>query len=175
MIFVYIFAGLIALLLLISALLPKIYNVEKSIVISKPVPEVMSYISNLNYYSQWNPWQQTDKSATNSVTGEPGIAGHKYAWEGKKVGVGSLTLNSLDQKHIHFDLEFVKPWKSKAKDNWLFEGWGDGSETKVTWQNSGGLPWPIASLMGPMILKNLNHQFELGLNNLKKMVEGKTA
>jgi hypothetical protein len=41
----------------------------------------------------------------------------------------------------------------------------------VTWQNSGQLPWPIASLMGPMINKNLNHQFEQGLNNLKKMCE----
>lgn len=78
----------------------------------------------------------------------------------------------MDDRHIHFDLEFFKPFKSKAKDNWLFEPWGDGNETKVTWQNSGQLPWPIASLMGPMITKNLNHQFEQGLNNLKKMCEG---
>jgi hypothetical protein len=67
-------------------------------------------------------------------------------------------------------LEFLKPWKSKAKDNWLFEHWGDG-ETKVTWQNSGNLPWPMARLMGPIIHKNLNHQFEAGLSNLKKFCE----
>ena len=70
----------------------------------------------------------------------------------------------------HFDLEFLKPWKSKAKDNWLFEAWGN-NETKVTWQNSGALPWPMASLMGPMIIKNLNFQFQQGLNNLKQMCE----
>lgn len=170
MIFVYIFAGLIVSLLVISALLPKTFNVEKTIVISRPVTEVMNKISDLNYYSKWNPWQQSDPSTKSSITGTPKMPGHKYAWEGKKVGVGSLTLKSLDDKHIHFDLEFLKPWKSKAKDNWMFEAWGEG-ETKVTWQNSGQLPWPIASLMGPVINKNLNHQFEQGLNNLKKMCE----
>jgi len=33
MIFVYIFAGLIATLLIISAILPKVFNVEKTIII----------------------------------------------------------------------------------------------------------------------------------------------
>jgi hypothetical protein len=170
MIFVYIFAGLIIMLLVISALMPKTFNVEKTIIINRPVREVMACVSDLNYYSKWNPWQQSDASATNTITGTPKTAGHKYSWVGKRVGVGSLTLRSLDDKHIHFDLEFLKPWKSKAKDNWLFEPWGN-NETKVTWQNSGQLPWPMASLMGPMINKNLNFQFEKGLANLKKMCE----
>lgn len=172
MIFVYIFIGLVASLLIIAALMPKTYSVERSIVINRPVEHVMERISDLNYYSQWNPWQKADPTAKHTITGMPGSPGHKYAWEGKKVGVGSLTFINKDPKHIHFDLEFFKPWKSKAKDNWLFEPWDDGSQTKVTWQNGGGFPWPVARLMGPMITKNLNYQFEQGLNNLKKMCEG---
>ncbi|MBL7723445.1 MAG: SRPBCC family protein [Chitinophagaceae bacterium] len=171
MIIIYILAGLIAGLLIAAALMPKIYNVEKTIVISRPVTDVMNRISDMNYYSQWNPWQQSDPTAKSTITGIAATPGHKYSWTGKKVGVGSLTLQRIDDKHIHFELEFLKPWKSKAKDNWMFEPWGDGGETKVTWQNSGDLPWPMARLMGPMINKNLNHQFEQGLNNLKKMVE----
>ena len=132
----------------------------------------MNKVGDLNYYSKWNPWQQSDPTARNTISGTPKAPGHKYNWEGKKVGVGSLTINSIDNKHIHFDLEFLKPWKSKAKDNWLFEAWGDGTETKVTWQNSGNLPYPMARIMGPMIHKNLNKQFEEGLVNLKKMCEG---
>jgi hypothetical protein len=172
MIFVYIFVGLISTLLIIAALMPKIFNVEKTIVIGKPIADVMNKVSDLNYYSQWNPWQQSDPTAKNIITGTPKIAGHKYAWEGKKVGAGSLTLNNMDDKHIHFDLEFIKPWKSKAKDNWLFEPWGNNGETKITWQNSGDLPWPIARLMGPVLQKSLSKQFEQGLENLKKMCEG---
>lgn len=171
MIFVYIILGLIILFLLIAALMPKNYNVEKSTVIKKPVQEVMGRVGDLNHYSKWNPWQQSDPTAKSTISGTALQPGHRYGWEGKKVGVGSLTIRSADNKHIHFDLEFVKPWKSKAKDNWLFEDWGNGSETKVTWQNSGELPWPVARFMGPMITKQLNHQFEIGLANLKKMCE----
>lgn len=172
MIVIYIILLLIAALLIAAFLLPKNYNVEKAIIVKKIARDVMEKVGNLNFYSQWNPWQQADPTAKSTVTGSPKTAGHKYAWEGKKTGIGELRLVGIDEKHIHFDLEFFKPWKSKAKDNWLFEPWGDGNETKVTWQNSGNLPFPIARLMGPMIRKNLNHQFETGLNNLKKMCEG---
>ena len=170
MIVVYIILALIVALLIISALMPNSFNVEKSIVINKPITEVMSRIANLKDYALWNPWQQSDPTATNSITGTPGTPGHKYAWEGKKVGVGALTLNQMDDRNIHFDLEFFKPWKSKAKDNWHFEPIGS-NETKVTWQNSGQLPWPVARMMGPMISKGLNKQFVEGLNNLKKLCE----
>lgn len=172
MIVIYILLGLIAALLLISLAMPKSYNVEKNIIISKPVADVKNKIADLNYYRQWNPWQQMEPGASQTVTGTPGAKGHKYAWKGKKIGEGSLTLLSQDDKHIHFDLEFLKPWKALAKDNWMFEQWGNGNETKVTWQNSGQLPWPMARLMGPLLNKNLNHQFEKGLENLKKMCEG---
>jgi Polyketide cyclase / dehydrase and lipid transport len=171
MIFVYIFLGLVLALLIASYMMPKNYTVEKTAIINKPVPDVMDKVGDLNYYSKWNPWQQVDKTATNTITGSPQTAGHKYAWTGKKVGIGALTINNVDEKHIHFDLEFFKPWKSKAKDNWLFEEWNN-NDTKVTWQNSGDLPWPMARLLGPMIIKNLNHQFETGLKNLKAMCEG---
>lgn len=172
MIVVYILLGLVLLLLLVAAMLPKNYNVEKSIVIKKGLPAVMDKVGDLNFYSQWNPWQQSDPTAKGTVTGTPKTPDHKYSWTGKKVGEGTLTLNKIDSRHIHFDLDFFKPFKSKAKDNWLFEDWGEGNETKVTWQNSGELPWPTARLMGPMINKNLNQQFETGLKNLKKICEG---
>lgn len=164
-------AGLVLLLLLIAALLPKAYNVEKTAIIHKAPAFVLSRIADLNYYSIWNPWQQSDPTATSTITGTPAMPGHKYAWTGKKVGVGSLTLEKLDDKHVHFLLEFIKPMQSKAADNWLFEPWGDGSQTKVTWQNSGALAWPVARLMGAMISRMLNKQFEQGLVNLKKMCE----
>ena len=170
MIFVYIFLALVVGVLLISAFMPSRYLVEKTIIVSKPVADVMDKVANLNNYAQWNPWQQADPLATKNVSGQPKTVGHTYSWQGKKIGVGNLKISRIDHKHIHFNLEFLKPWKSHAKDNWLFEDWGM-EETKVTWQNSGELPWPMARLMGPIINKNLNHQFETGLKNLKKMCE----
>ena len=171
MIFVYLFIGAVTGILLISAVMPRRYNVEKSTVINKTIDDVMDKVGDLNNYASWNPWQQMDPSATKTVSGIPKSVGHKYVWHGKKVGEGSLTIRSINVNHINFDLEFLKPWKSHARDNWMFKGENNGG-TRVTWQNSGDLPWPMARLMGPIINKNLNHQFEKGLNNLKKMVEG---
>jgi hypothetical protein len=170
MIVIYIAAALIALFLVISFLMPSRYNIEKTIIINKPVAEVMNKVGDLNHYRDWNPWQKNDPNAESTVTGQPKTKGHKYSWQGKRLGVGSLTIAGIDDRHIHFDLEFLKPWKSKAKDNWLFEDWGS-NESKITWQNAGDLSWPMARLMGPVINKNLNHQFETGLKNLKQMCE----
>jgi hypothetical protein len=171
LIIVYVILGLILLLLLIAALMPGRFNIEKTIIIGKPLKDTRQRVGDLHQYAIWNPWQQTEPKSTKEITGTPNTPGHRYSWQGKKIGTGSLTLLSLDEQHIHFELAFVKPWKSKAKDNWLFEPWGDGNQTKVTWQNSGELPWPIARLMGPMINKNLGIQFEKGLQNLKRMCE----
>lgn len=170
MIIVYILLGLIALLLLIASILPGSYNIERSTIISRPVDLVRERISNLNHYSIWNPWQQSDPKAVKTITGTPSQAGHRYEWEGPKVGKGSLTLTSLDQQHIHFKLEFIKPFASIANDNWLLEPWHE-TNAKVTWQNNGAFAWPVARLMGPFIMKHLGQQFEKGLNNLKKMCE----
>lgn len=172
MIVVYIVVGLIVLLLIIAALSPKRYNIEKSIIIGTPRNVVLDKVANLNYCKDWNPWQQTEPSAKAIISGTPKTPGHKFEWEGKKIGAGSLTIHDIDNKHVHFDLQFIRPWKAKSKDNWLFEDWG-ASETKVTWQNAGNLPYPIARLMWPMINKNLNQQFVAGLNNLKKLCESK--
>jgi hypothetical protein len=170
MIFLYIFIGGVVIILIVSALMPSRYYVEKTTVIKRPVSLVMDKIGDLNNYAKWNPWQQADPSSTKNITGIPKTVGHTYSWQGKKTGVGSLSISGIDSKHIHFNLDFLKPWKSHAKDNWLFEEWGN-NETKVTWQNSGQLPWPLARLMGPMINKSLNQRFEGGLKNLKRMCE----
>jgi polyketide cyclase/dehydrase/lipid transport protein len=166
----YVLIAIIAVLLIAALFLPGKYHIEKTIIINKPVPSVMDKVADLNHYAAWNPWQKMEPGSKSSITGTPRQPGHKYSWEGKKIGVGSLTLRDLDAKHVHFDLEFLKPFKSSANDDWLFEEWGT-ADTKVTWRNNGALSYPLARLMGPMLNKTLNKQFVEGLNNLKALCE----
>jgi Polyketide cyclase / dehydrase and lipid transport len=170
MIILYILLGIIATLLIVALFLPGKYQIEKTAIIKNTVSEVMMRVADLNHYAAWNPWQKSDPGAKGTITGTPAQKGHKYAWEGSKVGIGSLTLRDIDNKHVHFNLEFIKPFKSKASDDWLFEEWGQG-ETKVTWSNNGDLSYPIARLIGPGLKKSLNRQFEEGLENLRKICE----
>jgi len=171
MIVLYIILGLIVAVLIVAAIMPGKYVIEKEIVINKPQADVYAKVADFNYYREWNPWQNSEASAKYKISGTPSSVGHRYDWEGKKIGSGSLTVRSLTpNSSIDLDLEFIKPWKTKAWDNWKFEDLKNGS-TKVTWHNSGPLPYPVARLMGPVINKNLNDQFVQGLNSLKKMCE----
>lgn len=177
MLILYIVAGIVAvmvIILIVALFLPGRYYIEKRIIIAKPKDYVMDKVADLNHYASWNPWQKKEPGGASDITGTPKTAGHCYRWEGKKIGVGSLTLRNIDKRHIHFYLDFVKPWKASAHDDWLFEEWGTG-DTKVTWQNSGDLPYPIARLLGPMLNKKLEKQFGEGLQNLKNLCEGNTT
>lgn len=170
MIVVYILLGLVATVLVVAALLPSAYRVSKSTTIARSPTEVYAKIADLNFYKQWNPWQKTDPGATSTITGSPDTIGHSYAWEGKKVGQGSLTVRKREPgQAVEFDLVFIKPFSSKADDLWTFAATEGG--TLVTWTNSGPLPYPMARLFGPILTKQLNVQFEAGLRDLKVLCE----
>lgn len=166
----YVLLAVIIVLLVIALYLPSRYFIEKSAIIKKPCDIVIDKVANLQHYAQWNPWQQKNKPTKKDITGTPKTIGHKYAWEGKKAGKGSITIHDIDYKHVFFELQFLKPFKARARDNWVFEEWGNG-ETKVTWQNFGDLPYPIGRIMGALMYKNLNRQFTEGLNNLRAVCE----
>lgn len=172
MIFIYILLGIMAIVAILAFTLPSKYYVEKTMTMHTNVSNVFKNVANLENYKNWNPWQKLDPEANNTITGEPFSVGHQYEWNGKKVGVGKLTIKSIQEnKAVHFNLQFIKPWSSKANDDWKFEAIND-NECKVTWSNSGNLPAGMARLMGPMIKSQLNKQFIQGLSNLKALSNG---
>lgn len=170
MIALYIIGGIIVLVLLIGLVMPSGYTVEKTMEMNAPVDKCYNMVADLNNYRDWNPWSKMEPDAKKTISGTPKTPGHSYEWFGKKIGHGKLTLRKAEPgKAVDIDLEFFKPFKSKADDLWNFSE--AGGKTKVTWKNTGALPFPMARLMGPMITKNLNSQFEEGLNNIKQIVE----
>ncbi len=171
MIVLYIILGIICLFFVVAALLPSSYKIVKEITIKAPVNKVFMQVADFNNYVTWNPFQKMEPNAKNTITGEIAQVGHKFKWEGKKIGEGQLSIKAVtENKSIDFNLEFFKPWKSVADDGWKFEDLGNG-EVKATWANSGALPYPMARLMGAMIRKNLSKHFEDGLKDLKAKCE----
>ncbi len=170
MYFAIVLGSLVALILIVSAFMPGTYAIKAETTIDAPKRKVQDHIADLNHYRDWNPWQQMEPGSKQQIEGTPHVIGHSYAWEGKKIGAGKLTLQSITPgNEVKFKLEFFKPWKSIASDEWKFEG--DDKNCKVTWSNNGPLAWPMARLMGPMIVKQLNTQFAVGLKNLKTLCE----
>jgi hypothetical protein len=167
---IYVLVAIILILLVIALYLPNGYFIEKHAIIKRPCDVVMNKVADLHNYAQWSPWLKMDANSKSKITGTPKMPGHKYTWEGKRIGVGSLTLRDIDHKHVFFELQFIKPFKARGRDNWIFEEWGNG-ETKVTWQDFGDLPYPHGRLIAFLMYKNLNRQFTEGMNNLKNLCE----
>ncbi len=171
MIFIYILIALIILILLVALILPKTYKINKSIIINNSAINCFNIIADLNQYHSWNPFYKLEPTATTQIDGTPKTIGHQYTWDGKKIGVGALTIIAVtENKMVEFELEFLKPFASKAYDKWTLEQLPD-NQIKINWHNTGVLAFPIARLMGPFITKNLNSQFDQGLTNIKQLLQ----
>lgn len=163
-------AGIIAVFLLVAALLPASYTVERNIRINQTPEVIYAQVADFNNFLLWNPWSSTDPDAKNEISGTSQQPGHKWAWSGTEVGKGYLTLTEV-QPHtrILMELGFTEPWVSKAKETWTFEA--AAGQTLVTWRDEGELSYPFARYFGLLMDNMLGKDFEKGLNNLKKRCE----
>ena len=166
----YVLIGIIALLLVVALFLPSTYSVERSVEIAKPPEVVYPLVADYNNWLKWSPWPKMDPEAKQTVTGTPGTPGHSWSWDGETSGVGRMTLASAEEnRSVRAKLVFKKPMESEADDSILLEPTPTG--TKVTWRNSGNLPYPIGRFFGLGIEGMLGPQFEEGLAGVKSIAE----
>jgi hypothetical protein len=153
--------------------LPKTYSVSRSAVINAPDSVLYKNISDFNEFLTWNPWMKKEPSAKTVVSGTPSQPGHKYTWEGKETGSGSMTIKTVTPNSlIDIDLRFVKPFESQADTKFAITA--DGTGNKVTWTMSGE-----NNLMGKWMClfmdmdSMVGKDFEEGLKSLKEKSEMK--
>lgn len=171
-IILYALGGLVALFLVVALFLPARYEVTRTIEIKQPTEAVYAKVSDLNQWLSWNPWSRQEPSAKNTITGEAKQVGQKWAWEGKVVGKGSMTIGELQtNKSITLQLNFEAPMQDQAANSLLFAPTATG--TKVTWLMKGDLAYPIGRYFGLMIDGMIGKDFEDGLRNLKNELEKK--
>ena len=144
-------------------MMPKIY-VKQSIRINVATDNVRNVITNLTDWAKWSPWLILEPGV--KVTVRPD--GKSFSWEGNLIGSGEMSLNSLNNQNIDFDLLFLKPFKSKAKAG--FELKAEDDSTIVSWIMDSSLPffmfWMVKK-MESMIAKD----YERGLAMLKDFIE----
>ena len=115
--------------------MPKM-NIDKSIVIDKPISEVYSTIRDFNKWTAWSPWIITDPEAKVTVAAD----NNSYEWVGPVTGEGNMKITSeKENERIDIDLTFLKPWKSEAKVWFIFKD--EGGSTKVNWGMDSSLPF----------------------------------
>jgi polyketide cyclase/dehydrase/lipid transport protein len=173
MIVLYVIAGLIALILIIAALIGTAWNFEKSITISAPVEKIWENINSLQALNRWNPWIAKDPNIKIEYSGTDGTLGAKFSWlsADKNVGEGSQTIVKItDKSELLSRVDFIKPFAGTG--NAFMRLAPEGSATKATWRMESSTPYPMnfIKIFG-VIEKNMDRDFNAGLNKLKEICE----
>lgn len=164
-------AGLIVLLLLVAAVLPSTYHIERESVLGAPSGAVFTQVADLRQWEHWSPWKDIDPKTAYTFRGIPGSVGSVWSWKSPIAGSGSMTLARVEPgKSVHIALAFTEPNTMHSTFTWRFEDLQQGG-TRAVWMMDGELSWPIERLMGPFFDSWMGTDFEKGLVQLKSRVE----
>lgn len=166
-------AVLAVVLAVIGVFLPPTWEVQRSVLIQAKPEQIFPHVNELKRWQTWSAWT-TERYPDMKVTfsGPESGVGAQSAWEGEESGEGKLTLTQSDPaKGIAFDM---------VMDHGLFKSSGsiafapEGQATRVTWRNTGDVgDNPYMRYFGLLMDMNMGPDLELGLNNLKRVVESR--
>ncbi len=162
-------AFLVGLLLLISAMLPKDFNVLREVTIRATPAEVHALVGDLTRWNEWAPWTDVDPTVVITLGKITRGVGASQRWQGDS-GSGSLTFTRSDPlRGIEYDVVF-DPSPNKNHATIHYQQGPEG--TTVSWRMMGTVPTPVLGgiiaasmdpLAGPMLY--------IGLLNLKGVIE----
>ena len=157
---------------------PSAYHVERKLEVAAQADLVFGVLNDLHQFAGvlvlfGTPWEQLDPNMQKTFEGPAAGVGQSYAWSGKEVGKGKMTIEeSVPGLKVGIKLEFVKPMASTATCALTLAGTPTGSV--VTWSMDGnhnfiGRAFGIFMDMDKM----LGTDVEKGLAQLKTVAEGK--
>jgi hypothetical protein len=164
-------------LVVLVALQPSDFRVERSATVSAPQADVFAQVNDLRKWDAWSPWAKLDPEAKISFEGPESGQGAAMSWAGNdKVGEGKMTVvESQPNDAVKLKVDFVKPFEGTSNSDFAFKPQGDG--TAVTWTMSAHhnfLEKAMCLVMNGK--KMIGDDMEKGLAQLKSVAEtGKSA
>ncbi len=172
--------GLAVLILgfvVVVALQPSEFRVDRKTAIAAPVADVFGQVNDLHKWEAWSPWAKLDPDAKISFEGPESGQGAAMSWSGNdKVGEGKMTVvESQPNAAVKLKVDFVKPFEGTSNSDFGFKPEGDG--TAVTWTMSAHhsfLEKAFCLVMNGK--KMIGDDMEKGLAQMKSVAEtGKSA
>lgn len=139
------------------------YSVIQEQTINAAIEDVLKNIIDFKQWQYWSPWAVLD----------PGTI-YKYdddfmQWAGKFTGAGNMRLVASCNGKVKIDLDFIKPFKSKANVEFILEQLPE-NKTKVIWKMNSQLPIFLI-FFKKMFQVMISRDFQRGLIRLKYKVE----
>jgi hypothetical protein len=163
---------LIGAVLIVAAMRPDTFRVQRSASIQAPPEKIFPLIDDLKRFNTWNPFDRKDPNVKGSYSGAASGKGAAYAFEGNKdVGRGSIEIiDSVPASEVRMSLHMLAPMEGRNVVEFSLKP--DGQGTRVTWAIHGPMPL-FAKIFGLFCDMDgmIGKDFESGLANLKAIVE----
>ena len=159
-------------LVVVIALQPSEFRIERTAVIAAPAPVVFNQVNDLRKWEAWSPWAKLDPQAKTTYEGPPAGVGSSFSWVGnEKVGEGRMTITeSRPSERVTFKLDFVKPFVATNTAEFTFKP--EGNRTAVTWSMSGHNGFVAKAICLVMNMdKTVGGEFDKGLASMKSIAE----
>lgn len=127
----------IAALLVVIAMQPAAYHVERTVEIEAPPEVVFALVSDLKEFGRFSPWEDADPDMKKTFGATTSGVGGSYDWSGNaEVGSGTMTITeSTAPEKLVMRLDFNEPMASTATSGFLVSATDTGS--KATWYVDG--------------------------------------
>lgn len=163
---------IVAALLIIVAVQPSEFRVERTTLIAAPADSVFGQVNDLHKWDAWSPWAKLDPAAKITFDGPEAGQGAAMGWSGnEKVGEGKMTIvESHPNDDIKLKVDFTKPFEGSIGSAFGFKTNGDN--TDVTWAMTGHRTFVQKAFC--LIMngdKMLGSDIEKGLAQLKSVAE----
>jgi uncharacterized protein YndB with AHSA1/START domain len=162
----------IAVVLILAAIKPDTFAVQRSATVKAPPEKIFALINDFHQWGSWSPYEHRDPAMKRTFSGAESGKGAVYAWEGdKNVGSGRMEmLEASAPSKIVIKLDFFSPFE--AHNTAEFTMLPQGDATNVSWRMHGPAPF-MARIMHLFINidKMVGKDFEAGLDNLKRLTE----
>ena len=168
-------ALLIAGVLVLAALKPATFSVQRAATIEAPPEKIFAVLNDFRRWPEWSPWEKLDPQMKRTLGGAPAGQGATYAWEGNgKAGAGRMEIvEAVPAKKVGIQLDFIKPFEGHNVTDFTLAPQPDGT-TRVNWEMHGPAPF-VSKLMQVFVSMDrvIGKDFDEGLANLKALVEKK--
>lgn len=164
-------AGVIILLFVVTSFfIPNEYSVERSVNINAEPSEIYPYVVDLKEWQKWGVWFKRDPNMKLDYSGPDRAIGMRSEWISETEGNGEMEITQLEHnKRVLYRLYFPE-FDMGSLGVVEIEPTVDGS--MVTWRDEGTVDNnPINKYFALMIDGMVGPDFEMGLENLKVLVE----
>lgn len=166
----------IAIVLILAAMKPDTFQVQRSIAIDAPPERIYPLIADFRAWGAWSPWEKKDPAMKRSFSGAERGVGARYAWDGdKNVGRGSMeVVEAAAPSRVALRLDFIAPFEAHNAVVFSLQPQGQGAtpSTNVVWTMTGPTPF-LGKIMH--VFMNMDRMvggdFEAGLAAMKAAAE----